>query len=122
MSAILDAETLIKDFPHIDDVFTYSIPSSLVADTTKTVALIREIQVQTDEEGNNSFNAIDTQLQIQIFLKKDVDFDTEQFQIDLLRLFEENDYECYTFGGWIADPDTNQLSNSIYIEKLRYLN
>lgn len=122
MSAILDAKALIKTVPQIDEVYTYSIPKNIVHDTTKTIALLREVQIQADEEGNNSFNAIDTQLQLQIFLKLDVDFDTEEFQVNLLRLFEKNEYECYTFGGWMADPDTEQLSNSIYIQKLSYLN
>lgn len=120
MSTITDTKKLLTGFPHIDKVYTYQIPDSAVNTTDKTIALLREVQVQTDEEGNNRFNAINTQLQLQIFLKKDIDFDTEQFQIDLFRLFESNQYECYTFGGWVSDPDTGQLFNSIYIEKLKY--
>lgn len=123
MSAIQDVEEIIKNnVPQIDKVFLYQIPKAEVPDTTQTVALIREVQVQADEEGNNTFNAISTQLQIQIFLKLDVDFDIEQLQIDLLRLFDNDIYECYSFGGWYADPDTNQLSNSFYVEKLKYVN
>lgn len=122
MSTILDTKKLLTGFPNIDKVYAYQIPESAVNTTDKTIALLREVQVQTDEEGNNRFNAITTQLQIQIFLKKDIDFDTEQFQIDLFRLFESNNYECYTFGGWISDPDTGQLFNSIYVEKLKYTN
>lgn len=123
MSAIQDVEEIIKNnVPQIDRVFLYQIPKAEVPDTTQTVALIREVQVQADEEGNNTFNAISTQLQIQIFLKLDVDFDIEQLQIDLLRLFDNDIYECYSFGGWYADPDTNQLSNSFYVEKLKYVN
>lgn len=120
MSTILDTKKLLTGFPHIDEVYTYQIPKSAVNTTDKTIALLREVQVQTDEEGNNRFNAINTQLQLQIFLKKDIDFDTEQFQIDLFRLFENNQYECYTFGGFVSDPDTGQLFNSIYVEKLKY--
>lgn len=120
MSTITDTKKLLTGFPHIDKVYTYQIPDSAVKTTDKTIALLREVQVQTDEEGNNRFNAINTQLQLQILLKKDIDFDTEQFQIDLFRLFESNQYECYTFGGWVSDPDTGQLFNSIYIEKLKY--
>lgn len=122
MSIIRDTAKLLESFPHIDDVSTYLIPESQVNNVDKNIALLREVQIQTDEEGNNRFNAINTQLQLQIFLKKDVDFDTEQFQIDLFRLFEENHYECYTFGGWMADPDTGQLNNSIYLEKMKYTN
>ena len=120
MSTITDTKKLLTGFPHIDKVYTYQIPDSAVKTTDKTIALLREVQVQTDEEGNNRFNAINTQLQLQILLKKDIDFDTEQFQIDLFRLFESNQYECYTFDGWVSDPDTGQLFNSIYIEKLKY--
>lgn len=122
MSTILDTKKLLTGFPQIDKVYAYQIPKNAVNNTDKTIALLREVQVQTDEEGNNRFNAINTQLQLQIFLKKDIDFDTEQFQIDLFRLFENNNYECYTFGGWLIDPDTEQLFNSIYIEKLKYTN
>lgn len=123
MSAITDVEEIIKNnVPQIDKVFTYLIPKAEVSNTSETVALIREVQVQTDEEGNNTFNAISTQLQIQIFLKLDVDFDIEELQIELLKLFNNDIYECYSFGGWYADPDTNQLSNSFYIEKLKYVN
>lgn len=123
MSAITEVEKIIKqNIPQIDKVFTYLIPKAEISNTSETVALIREVQVQTDEEGNNTFNAISTQLQVQIFLKLDVDFDIEELQIELLKLFNNDIYECYSFGGWYADPDTSQLSNSFYIEKLKYVN
>lgn len=122
MSTINEVAALLENVPHLDKVYVHLIPESEVDTVNKTICLLRNVQVQTEEEANNRFNAINSQIQVQIFLKKDVDFDIEQLQVSLARLFESNHYESYTLGGWVADPDTEQLFNSIYVEKLKYVN
>lgn len=121
MSAIEEAKAIISKLPQIDLIYLYAIPESKFNDVTHNIALLREVQVETDAEGNNGFNAIATELELQIFFKKPVDFDTEQLQVSLYQLLEQNHYEVNSFGGMVLDPDTSQLTMTVYIQKTKYL-
>ena len=74
------------------------------------------------DEGNNEFFAVTTELELQIFFKKEFDdgFDMEQFQTSLLKLLTGNHYTVNSLGGALYDPDTKQLTMTWFIEKLSY--
>lgn len=123
MSCIEDTKKLLTGFPFIDDIFLYNIPEKEITKTNRTQLLLREIQIETDEEGNNDFNAINTELELQIFFKLDMeaDFDMECFQTQLLKLLTKNHYTVNSLGGALYDPDTKQLTMTWFIEHLSYL-
>lgn len=125
MSCIKDTKKLLIGFPFIDDIYLYNIPEKHINENNRTQLLLREIQIETDEEGNNDFNAINTELELQIFFKLKIDmeanFDMESFQTQLLKLLTKNHYTVNSLGGALYDPDTKQLTMTWFIEHLSYL-
>lgn len=123
MSCIEDTKKLLKNFPFIDDIYLYNIPESKLDVTNRTQVLLREIQVETDEEGNNTFNSITTELELQVFfkLKFDDGFDMQAFQTKLLKLLTQNHYTVNSLGGALYDPDTKQLTMTWFIEKNQFI-
>lgn len=122
MSCIEDAKALLKGTKYIDDIYLYNIPETQLEVTDRTQMLLREIQIDTDDEGNNEFFAVTTELELQIFFKKEFDdgFDMEQFQTSLLKLLTDNHYTVNSLGGALYDPNTKQLTMTWFIEKLSY--
>ncbi|MDO3392586.1 DUF806 family protein [Ligilactobacillus sp. 110_WCHN] len=122
MSCIEDTKALLKGTKYIDDIYLYNIPETQLEVTDRTQMLLREIQIDTDDEGNNEFFAVTTELELQIFFKKEFDdgFDMEQFQTSLLKLLTDNHYTVNSLGGALYDPDTKQLTMTWFIEKLSY--
>lgn len=122
MSCIEDTKALLKGTKYIDDIYLYNIPETQLEVTDRTQMLLREIQIDTDDEGNNEFFAVTTELELQIFFKKKFDdgFDMEQFQTSLLKLLTDNHYTVNSLGGALYDPDTKQLTMTWFIEKLSY--
>lgn len=122
MSCIEDTKALLKGTKYIDDIYLYNIPETQLEVTDRTQMLLREIQIDTDDEGNNEFFAVTTELELQIFFKKEFDdgFDMEQFQASLLKLLTDNHYTVNSLGGALYDPDTKQLTMTWFIEKLSY--
>lgn len=122
MSCIEDTKALLKGTKYIDDIYLYNIPETQLEVTDRTQMLLREIQIDTDDEGNNEFFAVTTELELQIFFKKEFDagFDMEHFQTALLKLLTDNHYTVNSLGGALYDPDTKQLTMTWFIEKLSY--
>ncbi len=122
MSCIEDTKALLKGTKYIDDIYLYNIPETQLEVTDRTQMLLREIQIDTDDEGNNEFFAVTTELELQIFFKKEFDdgFDMEQFQTSLLKLLTDNHYTVNSLGGALYDPDTKQLTMTWFIEKTSY--
>lgn len=122
MSCIEDTKALLKSTKYIDDIYLYNIPETQLEVTDRTQMLLREIQIDTDDEGNNESFAVTTELELQIFFKKEFDdgFDMEQFQTSLLKLLTDNHYTVNSLGGALYDPDTKQLTMTWFIEKLSY--
>ena len=122
MSCIEDTKALLKGTKYIDDIYLYNIPETQLEVTDRTQMLLREIQIDTDDEGNNEFFAVTTELELQIFFKKEFDdgFDMEQFQTSLLKLLTDNHYTVNSLGGALYDPDTKQLTMTWFIEKISY--
>lgn len=122
MSCIEDTKALLKGTKYIDDIYLYNIPETQLEVTDRTQMLLREIQIDADDEGNNEFFAVTTELELQIFFKKEFDdgFDMEQFQTSLLKLLTDNHYTVNSLGGALYDPDTKQLTMTWFIEKTSY--
>ena len=120
-STIQDTKKLIQGFPHIDQIYINHIPNNMINQTDVTQCLLREVDINAAEEGNNTFNAVTTELELQIFFKKHIDFDTENFEIKLLKLLTDNQYTVSSLGGKIYDPDNEQLTLTWYIDSTKFI-
>lgn len=112
MLATTMAKNLIESaqFSQIDAIYTLNLPQEVQDNTTSTVVLITDVNSSPDLAGNNEFYAYETQIQIQIFYKLDLDYDPEQLEIPLIQLLKDNQWSVDEIKGHVVDPDTNQVT------------
>lgn len=112
MLATTMAKNLIESaqFSQIDAIYTLNLPQEIQDNTTSTVVLITDVNSSPDLSGNNEFYAYETQIQIQIFYKLDLDYDPEQLEIPLVQLLKANQWNVDEIKGHVVDPDTNQVT------------
>lgn len=100
-----------------DHIFTTSIPDEFVDDTSATVMRIDEYQNQPDGYANRSFRTIQIGVEVQIYYQSDVDFNIQDAEIALMRLFKQARWEVAISREHTFDPDTDQLTKTIYFVK-----
>lgn len=117
MLATTIAANLIEDekFSQIDTVYTLNLPKEAQENVDTTVVLIQDVNSQPDLGGNETFYAYDTQIELQIFYKKDLDFDPESLEIPLLQLFKQNYWQINQVKSHVVDPDSFQLTATFYL-------
>lgn len=117
MLATTLAENLLEqaDYPQIDEIYTLNLPEEAQENVDTTVVLIQDVNSQPDLGGNDGFYAYDTQIELQIFYKKDLDYDPESLEIPLLQLFKENYWQINQVKSHVVDPDSFQLTATFYL-------
>ena len=96
---------------------TTNIEPEFIDDTSKTVVLITESDFQPGHYANATFKFMLVGCEIQIFYKKSVDFDIASAEIELQRFFIANGWQVEISREHDYDPDTGQLTKTIYIDK-----
>lgn len=111
------AANLIKaaKFPQIDKVYTLNLPKEAQENVDDTIVLIQDVNSQPDIGGNDGFYAYDTQIELQIFYKRDLDFDPEELEIPLLQLFKTNYWQINQIKSHVVDPDSFQVTATFYL-------
>lgn len=117
MLATTLAENLLEQagYKQIDEIYTLNLPEEAQENVDTTVVLIQDVSSQPDIGGNETFYAYDTQIELQIFYKKDLDFDPEELEIPLLQLFKENYWQINQVKSHVVDPDSFQLTATFYL-------
>ena len=116
---VLQVKELIEggNFKWIDHLATTNIEPEFIDDTSKTVVLITESDFQPGYYANATFKFMLVGCEIQIFYKKNVDFDIASAEIELQRFFIANGWQVEISREHDYDPDTGQLTKTIYIDK-----
>ena len=117
MLATTMAENLLEQagYKQIDEIYTLNLPEEAQENVDTTIALIQDVSSQPDIGGNDGFYAYDTQIELQIFYKKDLDFDPESLEIPLLQLFKQNYWQINQVKSHVVDPDSFQLTATFYL-------
>lgn len=117
MLATTMAENLLEQaaYKQIDEIYTLNLPEEAQENVDTTVVLIQDVNSQPDLGGNDGFYAYDTQIELQIFYKKDLDYDPEELEIPLLQLFKENYWQINQVKSHVVDPDSFQLTATFYL-------
>lgn len=102
-------------FPQIDTIYTLNLPKEAQENVEDTIVLIQDVNSQPDIGGNETFYAYDTQIELQIFYKQDLDFDPESLEIPLLQLFKQNYWQINQVKSHVVDPDSFQLTATFYL-------
>lgn len=123
MSASGDLKKLIESYNYefVNGIFTIKIPDEEISTIDKTDILITEAMMENDNYANNTFNSIIQTLEVQVFYSLYVEFDTEEFEIDLMKRLEKDNWLAVRTDPHIIDPDTNQTVKLFYFERVKYL-
>ena len=123
MSASGDLKKLIESYNYefVNGIFTIKIPDEEISTIDKTDILITEAIMENNDYANNTFNSIIQTLEVQVFYSLYVEFDTEEFEIDLMKRLEKDNWLAVRTDPHIIDPDTNQTVKLFYFERVKYL-
>jgi hypothetical protein len=119
MLAVKSAKQLIisANLEQIDKVYTSNLPKEEVSNTNETILLITDVDTEPDLMGNNTFYALNKQVEVQIFYKLSMDYDPEELETPLMKLFTSNHWQISDIKQHTIDPGTSQMSVAFYFTK-----
>lgn len=122
MLAKYEAKSLISSasYEWIDNLLTV-IPEELKPDTNKTIVLVSEAATQPTGYGNNVFNEIENTVEVQVFYSDEFQFDSESCEIQLMKLFQANNWRITDSKAHSYDPDTNQITKTFEFTKTKQI-
>ncbi|WP_455386508.1 DUF806 family protein [Lactiplantibacillus pentosus] len=103
----------------LDKVYLNEIPNEDLDNTTSTVMLLQETDSSPAYLANNTFKGLAMGVEIQIFYKVDLadDFNPLEAEIALMKSLKEAGWLIVSSQRHTTDPDTNQITKTIYITK-----
>ncbi|MCT4459747.1 DUF806 family protein [Lactiplantibacillus plantarum] len=103
----------------LDKVYLNEIPNEDLDNTTSTVMLLQETDSSPAYLANSTFKGLAMGVEIQIFYKADLedDFNPLETEITLMKSFKEAGWLIVSSQHHTTDPDTNQVTKTIYITK-----
>ena len=123
MLATTEALALIKNakLKGIDAVYAYNIPKEQIDNMDQTIVLIRDANSNPDMYASNGFQAVNREVEIQIFYAMHPAVEPESLEINLYKLFERNNWDLGQNRGHTIDPDTQQLTDTFYVYNLELI-
>lgn len=123
MLATLEMKKLLDEaeLGEIQQVYTSNLPKEVQDNTDETIVLVTDVNSELGLNGNNTFNSVRRQVEIQIFYKLDIDFDIDSFEVQLMKLLKSNHWSILDIRGHSVDPDTLQMTSVIYAEQTKIL-
>lgn len=103
----------------LDKVYLNEIPNEDLDNTDSTVMLLQETDSSPAYLANNTFKGLAMGVEIQIFYKVNLadDFNPIEVEIDLMKSFKEAGWLIVSSQHHTTDPDTNQVTKTIYVTK-----
>jgi hypothetical protein len=103
----------------IDKVYLNEIPNEDLDNTDTTVMLLQETDSSPAYHANSTFKGLAMGVEIQIFYKVDLedDFNPIEAEIALLKALKDAGWLIVASQHHTTDPDTNQLTKTIYLTK-----
>ena len=103
----------------LDKVYLNSIPNEDLDNTTSTVMLLQETDSSPAYLANSTFKGLAMGVEIQIFYKVDLDddFNPLEAEIALMKSLKESGWLIVSSQHHTTDPDTDQVTKTIYVTK-----
>ncbi|WP_415380022.1 DUF806 family protein [Pediococcus pentosaceus] len=107
------------NFTWLDKVYLNEIPNEDLDNTDTTVMLLQETDSSPAYHANSTFKGLSMGVEIQIFYKIDLadDFNPLEAEIALLKALKDAGWLIVSSQHHTTDPDTNQLTKTIYLTK-----
>lgn len=103
----------------VDKVYLNEIPHEDLDNTTSTVMLLQETDSSPAYHANSTFKGLAMGVEIQIFYKVNLanDFNPIEAEIALMKALKDAGWLIVSSQHHTTDPDTNQLTKTIYVTK-----
>lgn len=123
MLAVKEAQNLLEKahIVGVDGVYIFNLPLEIVENTDKTVILLTDANSKPALYGNSRFNALNREIEVQIFYALDPQVDPEVLDVAVYRAFENSGWDLGENHGHTFDTDTMQITTSFYVYNLELL-
>lgn len=123
MQAIVEAKKILESLKtaELDAVYTVNLPREIQENVDETIALITEVDIQLSGFGNDDFFEIENTIQLQVFHKLRPKYNLSDFEKSILKGFFSAHWNIVDIKPKIYDPDTEQLTWSVYMTKRKEL-
>ncbi|MDN7017276.1 DUF806 family protein [Lactiplantibacillus plantarum] len=103
----------------LDKVYLNAIPNEDLDNTDLTVMLLQETDSSPAYLANSTFKGLSMGVEIQIFYKVDLadDFNPLEAEIALMKSLKQAGWLIVSSQHHTIDPDTNQVTKTIYVTK-----
>ncbi|AUH37328.1 phage tail protein [Lactiplantibacillus plantarum] len=103
----------------VDKVYLNEIPNEDLDNTTSTVMLLQETDSSPAYLANSTFKGLSMGVEIQIFYKVDLedDFNPLEAEIALMKSLKQAGWLIVSSQHHTTDPDTDQVTKTIYVTK-----
>lgn len=103
----------------VDKVYLNEIPNEDLDNTTSTVMLLQETDSSPAYLANSTFKGLAMGVEIQIFYKVHLedDFNPLEAEIGLMKVLKDSGWLIVSSQHHTTDPDTNQVTKTIYVTK-----
>ncbi|MCT3236414.1 DUF806 family protein [Lactiplantibacillus plantarum] len=103
----------------VDKVYLNAIPNEDLDNTDSTVMLLQETDSSPAYLANSTFKGLAMGVEIQIFYKVDLadDFNPLEAEIALMKSLKEAGWLIVSSQHHTTDPDTDQITKTIYVTK-----
>lgn len=123
MLAVKEAKQLLDNakIDGIDNVYTVNIPKDVDDATNKTIVLLTDASTTTTLYGSDDFNALNRNIEVQVFYALDPKYDPEMIDLKLYKTFQHAGWDLGQNHGHTYDPYTNQLTSTFYVENFEII-
>ena len=123
MLTVKEAKQLLDNakIDGIDNVYTVNIPKDVDDATNKTIVLLTDASTTTTLYGSDDFNALNRNIEVQVFYALDPKYDPEMIDLKLYKTFQHAGWDLGQNHGHTYDPYTNQLTSTFYVENFEII-
>ncbi|USS86493.1 DUF806 family protein [Fructilactobacillus cliffordii] len=116
---VVAAKRLLKsaNFEWIDKIVQTTAGLDNDDAKNQTTAVISEVESEPYEDADNTFKNWTSVVEVQLFYAQNADFNLMRAEVDLARLFNNNDWQVARSEGHDVDPDTNQVMKTFYFRR-----
>lgn len=122
--AVVDAKSIIETakIDGIDAVYTINLPAEEVENVNQTLVLITDANTNLGGYGSNHFNTLRREVEVQVFYALHPSVSVDNVEVSLYRAFENAGWEIGESHGHTYDPDTHQLTVTMYLYQTKVVN
>lgn len=122
--AVVDAKNVIETdkIDGIDAVYTINLPAEEVENVNQTLVLITDANTNLGGYGSNHFNTLRREVEVQVFYALHPSVSVDNVEVSLYRAFENAGWEIGETHGHTYDPETHQLTVTMYLYQTKVVN